>query len=74
MTKSYTIGEGGGKVAVRRCPFNEHRDCIPARKYGKDYCARIERGTCRLPCPPASVTDAPYPGRGHSTSPRTSQE
>lgn len=27
-----------------------------------------------LPNPPASATDAPYPGRGHSTSPRTSSE
>ena len=47
----------------RQCPFHAARECIPARKYGKRYCARIEAGSCRLP----SV-------QSHTPSPRTSSE
>jgi hypothetical protein len=39
-----------------------------AWKYRRQLPARL------IPNPPASATDAPYPGRGHSTSPRTSSE
>lgn len=48
---------------VRPCPHPE--------VYDRGECCG---GDCLIPASAQHLTDAPYPGMGHSTSPRTSSE
>lgn len=64
--------EWRGKPGVVVDDYWRHRDRFSVLFDGASVPLDFGADSLRPANPPASATDATYPGRGHSTSPRTS--